>query len=81
LTCETWGCSRTNRQGLQDYSKTSCSTTKYSEACRTDIPGPTTQAGTRPTTAWALGTTRLGIHGARWRGAQGHPRASTRIGN
>jgi hypothetical protein len=35
------------RQGHQDYSKTSYSTTKYSGACRIDIPGPTTQEGTR----------------------------------
>jgi hypothetical protein len=29
------------------YSKTSCSTTKNSGACRMDIPGPTTLVGTR----------------------------------
>jgi hypothetical protein len=44
-------------------------------------PGPTTQAGTGPTTAWAPGATRLRLHGARRRGAQGNWRASTRIGN
>jgi hypothetical protein len=38
---------RTTRQGHQDYSKTSCSTTKYSGACGMDIPRPTTQVGTR----------------------------------
>jgi hypothetical protein len=47
LACRTWGCSRTTRQGLQDYLKPSCTTTKYSGACRMDIPRPTTQVGTR----------------------------------
>jgi hypothetical protein len=49
--------------------------------CRTDIPGPTTQAGTGPTTVWAPGTTRLVLHGARQRGAQGNQRASTWMGS
>jgi hypothetical protein len=35
---------------LQDYSKLSYSTTKYSGACRMDLPGPTTSVGTR--TQW-----------------------------
>jgi hypothetical protein len=43
--------------------KTSHSTTKYSRACHTDIPGPTTQAGTGSATMWAPGTTRLVPHG------------------
>jgi hypothetical protein len=34
-----------------------------------------------PTTVWAPGTTRLGLHGARWHGAQGNQRASTQLGN
>jgi hypothetical protein len=37
----------TTRKGRQDYSKLSCSTTKYSGACRMDLPGPTTSVGTR----------------------------------
>jgi hypothetical protein len=45
--CGTQGRSRTTRQGHQNYSKTSCSTTMYSRACRMDIPRPTTQVGTR----------------------------------
>jgi hypothetical protein len=31
----------------QDYSELSFSTTKYSGACRMDLPGPTTSVGTR----------------------------------
>jgi hypothetical protein len=46
LACGTWGLLRTTLQGRQDYSKTSSWTTKYSRACRTDIPWPTTQVGT-----------------------------------
>jgi hypothetical protein len=38
---------RTTRQGHQDYSKLSCSTTNYSGAYRMDLPGPTTLLGTR----------------------------------
>jgi hypothetical protein len=38
---------RTTRQGHQDYSKLSCLTTKYSGACRMDLPGPTTSFCTR----------------------------------
>jgi hypothetical protein len=45
--CSTQGCLRTTRQGHQDYSKLSCSTTKYSRACRMGLPGPTTSVGTR----------------------------------
>jgi hypothetical protein len=33
------------------------------------------------TTAWALGTTRLGLHSARRRGEQGNQRVSTRFGS
>jgi hypothetical protein len=47
LACSTRGCLRTTRQGHQDYSKLSCSTTKYSGACRMDLTGPTTSVGTR----------------------------------
>jgi hypothetical protein len=38
---------RTTRQGHQDYSKLSCSTTNCSGAYRMDLPGPTTSVGTR----------------------------------
>jgi hypothetical protein len=38
---------RTIHQGRQDYSNLSYSTTKYSGACRMDLPGPTTSVGTR----------------------------------
>jgi hypothetical protein len=34
-----------------------------------------------PTTAWAPGTTRLGLQGTRWREAQGIWRISTRLGS
>jgi hypothetical protein len=47
LACRARGRLGTTRQGHQDYSKLSCSTTKYSGACRMDIPGPTTLVGTR----------------------------------
>jgi hypothetical protein len=47
LACSTRGRLRTTRQGHQDYSKLSCSTTKYPGACRMDLPGPTTSVGTR----------------------------------
>jgi hypothetical protein len=47
LNCSTQGRLRTTRQGRQDYSKLSCSTTKYSGNCRMDLPGPTTSVGTR----------------------------------
>jgi hypothetical protein len=47
LACSTRGRLRATRQGHQDYSKLSCSTTKYSGACRMDLPGPTTSVGTR----------------------------------
>jgi hypothetical protein len=43
--CSTQGCLRSTRQGHQDYSKLSCSTTKYSGACRMGLPGPTTSVG------------------------------------
>jgi hypothetical protein len=35
-----------HRQHCQHYSKLSCSTTKYSGACRMDLPEPTTSVGT-----------------------------------
>jgi hypothetical protein len=35
----------TTRQGRQDYSKLSYSTTKYSGACRMDLPRPTALGG------------------------------------
>jgi hypothetical protein len=38
---------RTTRQGRQNYSNLSCSTTKYSGACRMGLPGPTASVGTR----------------------------------
>jgi hypothetical protein len=47
LACITRGCLGTTRQGHQDYSKLFCSTTKYSGACRMDLPRPTTLVGTR----------------------------------
>jgi hypothetical protein len=47
LACSTRGRLRTTCQGRQDYSKLSCSTTKYSGACRMDLPGPTTSVGTK----------------------------------
>jgi hypothetical protein len=37
----------TTHQGRQDYSKLSCSATKYSGACCMDLPRPTTSVGTR----------------------------------
>jgi hypothetical protein len=64
------GCSRTTRGDHQDYSKPSHSTTKYSGACCTDIPGPTKEASLVPTITWAPRTTRLVVHGARRRGLQ-----------
>jgi hypothetical protein len=76
--CSTWGRSRTTHQ---DYSKTFYLTTKYSGAYHTDIPGPTTQVGTGPTTPWAPGTTRLGLHSTCWHGAQGLQRISTLLGS
>jgi hypothetical protein len=47
LACSTWGRLRTTRQGHQDYTKLSCSTIKYSGACRMELPVPTTSVGTR----------------------------------
>jgi hypothetical protein len=47
LSCSTQGRLRTTCQGHQEYSKLSCSTTKYLGACRMDLPGPTTSVGTR----------------------------------
>jgi hypothetical protein len=47
LACSTRGRLKTTRQGRQDYSKLSYSTTKYSGACRMDLPGSTTSVGTR----------------------------------
>jgi hypothetical protein len=47
LACSTRGRLRTTRQGHQDYSKLSWSTTKYSGACRMDLPGPTISVGTK----------------------------------
>jgi hypothetical protein len=47
LACSTRGRLRTTCQGHQDCSKLSCSTTKYSGACRMGLPGPTTSVGTR----------------------------------
>jgi hypothetical protein len=38
---------KTTHQGCEDYSKLSCSTTKYSGACHMDLHGPTTSVGTR----------------------------------
>jgi hypothetical protein len=43
--------------------------------------GPILRRVPGPTTVWALGTTRLELHGARRLGAQGNQRASTRLGN
>jgi hypothetical protein len=34
-------------KAIKDYSKLSYSTTKYSGACRMDLPGPTASVGTR----------------------------------
>jgi hypothetical protein len=47
LAFSTWGRLRTTRQGHQDYSKLSYLTTKYSVACRLDLPRPTNSVGTR----------------------------------
>jgi hypothetical protein len=47
LACSTRSRLRTTCQGHQDYSTLSCSTTKYSGACRMDIPRLTTPVGTR----------------------------------
>jgi hypothetical protein len=47
LACSARGHLRTTRQGHQDYSKLSCSTTKYSGDCFMDLPGPTTSVGTK----------------------------------
>jgi hypothetical protein len=47
LACRTWGRLGTTRQGHQDYSKLSYSTTEYSGACHMDISGPTTLVGTK----------------------------------
>jgi hypothetical protein len=43
--------------------------------------GPLLRQVPGPTTVWAPGTTRLELHGARRRAAQGNQRASTRFGN
>jgi hypothetical protein len=45
--CSARGRLRTTRYDRQDYLKLSFSTTKYSGACRMDLPGPTTSVGTR----------------------------------
>jgi hypothetical protein len=45
------------------------------------LPRPTTRVGTRTDYSVAPGTTRLGLHGTCWRGAQGLQRISTRIGS
>jgi hypothetical protein len=47
LACSARGRLGTTRQDHQDYSKLSCSTTKYSGARRMDILGPTTPVRTR----------------------------------
>jgi hypothetical protein len=71
-------------KAIKTTRKTSCSTTKYSGACRTcrmDIPGPTTPLGTRTDYSagpWDYSTCAIGT---RWCGAQGLQRNSTRLGS
>jgi hypothetical protein len=81
LSCSTRGRLRTTRQGHQDYLKLSYSTTKYSGACRMDLPRPTTLVGTRTDYSVGPRTTRLVPHGTWWRGAQGLRWRSTRLGS
>jgi hypothetical protein len=63
LACSTRGRLRTTRQGHQDYSKLSYSTTKSRGLVVWISLGPLPRRVPGPTTRWAPGTTRLVPHG------------------
>jgi len=72
FACSARGRLRTTRGAFNDYSRTSHSTTKYSGACRMDIPGPTTKVDHARIQDGLPGQLQHVGHGARRRGPQGN---------